>query len=87
LPLIRGLVAGHHALGQILTYVAHARAERDDRGRQIRGVIAAFDFDDDLPFVIETMNLGIELVTLPSFLRSDGSIRPCDLIRIPLFNR
>jgi hypothetical protein len=64
--------ADHYVLGQILTYVAHARQEM--RFRPVRGVIAAFSFSDDLRMAIEVMNLNIELVTVPLWMSSAGSV-------------
>jgi hypothetical protein len=76
--------AGHAALGQILTYVALARREK--ALRQIRGVIAAFEFSNELPFVIEQMNLGIELVVIPQWVRWGGRCpitEPYQSVEIP----
>lgn len=63
--------ADHSVLGQILTYVAHARKELNFR--PVRGVIAAFSFTSDLRMAIEVMNLNIELVTIPQWLRQAGT--------------
>lgn len=62
--------ADHYVLGQILTYVAHARREMNFR--PVRGVIAAFTFSEDLRMAIEVMNLNIELVLVPPWLRRGG---------------
>lgn len=62
--------ADHYVLGQILTYVAHARKELNFR--PVRGVIAAFTFSADLQMAIEVMNLNIELVFIPLWLRNAG---------------
>lgn len=62
--------ADHYVLGQILTYVAHARRELNFR--PVRGVIAAFTFTNELQMAIEVMNLNIELVTVPPWLRRGG---------------
>lgn len=64
--------ADHHALGQVLTYIAHAR--HDLQFRPIRGVIAAFSFTDELRRAIEVMNLNIELVTIPAWMGRAGEI-------------
>lgn len=64
--------ADHYVLGQILTYVAHAR--RQMSFRPVRGVIAAFSFTDDLRMAIEVMNLNIELVTVPLWMSSAGRV-------------
>ena len=62
--------ADHYVLGQILTYVAHARKELNFR--PVRGVIAAFTFSEELQMAIEVMNLNIELVFIPLWLRDAG---------------
>jgi hypothetical protein len=65
--------ASYEALGQILVYVAMARrAEGYDQ--PIRGVIAAFEFQPEIVYTVEGMNLGIELVTLPPVLALGGGI-------------
>ncbi len=62
--------ADYRALGQILQYVALAR--RAELFRPIRGVIAAFEFTPELRLANEVMNLNLELVLLPSWLRTSG---------------
>lgn len=64
------IAADHIALGQLLTYVAHARVELGFR--PVRGVIASFSFTDELQRTIEVMNLNIELVTLPQWMVGGG---------------
>jgi hypothetical protein len=64
--------ADHHALGQVLTYMAHARIEL--KFRPVRGVIASFVFTDELLRTVEVMNLNIELVTLASWMACGGNI-------------
>ncbi|MFJ5883560.1 hypothetical protein [Kitasatospora cineracea] len=65
--------ASYEALGQILVYMAMARRAEEANGNAhlIRGVIAAFDFQPELIYAVERLNLSIELVTLPATLRSD----------------
>jgi hypothetical protein len=65
--------ADYRALGQILTYIALARRERDF-ARVVRGVIAAFDFQPEVRLAIEVLNLGIELVILPPWMAAAGGI-------------
>jgi hypothetical protein len=82
--------ADHYVLGQILTYVAHARKELGFR--PVRGVIAAFTFSDDLRMAIEVMNLNIELVTVPLWMSSAGRVphagaRPPKIPSIPQLNK
>jgi hypothetical protein len=62
--------ADYKALGQILQYVALAR--KSESFRPIRGVIAAFSFTPELRIANEVMNLNLELVTIPSWLRRSG---------------
>ena len=64
--------ADYNALGQILTYVATAKYETDF-SREIRGVIAAFYFREDLRRTVEVMNLNVDLILIPSWLRIPGS--------------
>lgn len=65
--------AGYTALGQIVTYLAMARV-RDNFRNRITGVIAAFDFHPELARVIEVMNLGVELVTIPQWMARAGRV-------------
>ncbi|QYY79484.1 PDDEXK family nuclease [Pseudomonas germanica] len=62
--------ADYKALGQIIQYVALAR--KAESFRPIRGVIAAFTFTNELRIANEVMNLNLELVLLPSWLRRSG---------------
>ncbi|OHV78882.1 hypothetical protein LCM4579_24605 [Ensifer sp. LCM 4579] len=66
------LHADYSVLGQILTYVALARKELDFR--VVRGVVAAFTFSDEVALANEVMNLNIELVTLPEWMRGAGKV-------------
>jgi len=63
--------ADYKALGQILQYVALAR--ENEKSRVIRGVIAAFTFTPELRLANERMNLNLELVLLPTWLRGAGA--------------
>lgn len=65
--------ADYCALGQILTYVALTRQHTKFQ-RRVVGVIAAFSFHPLLKQTIETMNLGIELVEIPSYLALAGMV-------------
>lgn len=64
------LHADYRVLGQILTYVALARKELGFRA--VRGVVAAFSFSDEVALANEVMNLNLELVTLPDWMRGAG---------------
>lgn len=66
--------ADYRALGQILIYVAHARQELGFR--PVQGVIAAFTFVAELRRAVEIMNLNIELLTIPPWMRAAGDIPP-----------
>lgn len=68
------LFASHRALGQIMTYLALARSEL--ALRPVRGVIAAFEFSSELVLVNERMNLNLELVTIPEWMRAVGGLPP-----------
>ncbi|WHT20177.1 hypothetical protein N8J89_03640 [Crossiella sp. CA-258035] len=65
--------ASYDALGQIIVYVSMAR-RAEGYNRQIRGVIAAFEFQSEIVDAIERMNLGIELVSLPPVLAFAGNV-------------
>ncbi|MGF6947886.1 hypothetical protein QF028_000379 [Neobacillus sp. B4I6] len=67
------IFADYDALGQIITYVAMSRL-REKFERPVQGVIAAFSFHEEIPKAIEVMNLGIELVTIPRWMRLAGKI-------------
>lgn len=77
--------ADYRALGQILIYVAHARQELGLR--PVQGVIAAFSFLPELRRAVDVMNLNIELLTLPIWMRAAGGVpadgKPTRLICIP----
>jgi hypothetical protein len=80
------IVAAYEGLGQVLTYVALARLELNF-DRQIRGVLAAFEFQPEVELAIEIMNLGVEVVRIPEALRLAGEIPPVEkpvaVARIP----
>ena len=77
--------ADYQALGQILIYVAHARQEM--AFRPVQGVIAAFSFLPELRRAVDLMNLSIELLTLPAWMRAAGCVppdsEPVRLVSIP----
>ncbi|MEU0859275.1 hypothetical protein ABZ352_28205 [Streptomyces griseofuscus] len=64
--------ADYNGLGQVLTYLAMER--KSSPGRQVRAVLAAFEFADSILETNETLNLGIEMITLPPMLRRAGSV-------------
>ncbi|MDM1328907.1 hypothetical protein [Acinetobacter indicus] len=66
------IFADYKALGQILQYLALSRSETD---LPVRGVIAAFDFSKELIFTNERLNLNLELVHLPEWIRNAGKSR------------
>jgi hypothetical protein len=68
------LHADRDAIGQILQYVALARRQEDFR--PIRPVIAAFTFTAEMICTVEVMNLNIELVTIPDWMRWAGGLPP-----------
>lgn len=81
--------ASYEALGQILVYVAMARRAEEAAGSHclIRGVIAAFNFQPEVVYTVERLNLSIELVTLPPVLSHAGGIptsaEPTSIPEIP----
>jgi len=66
------LHADYRAIGQILAYVALARKEW--AFRPVRGVVAAFSFSPEVALTNEVMNLGLELVTIPEWMRAAGGL-------------
>jgi hypothetical protein len=64
--------ATHKALGQILIYVHRTICEYP--GRQVRGVIAAFDFQPELRSAVYGLNLNVELVIIPRWMRGAGDV-------------
>ncbi|SER47463.1 hypothetical protein [Streptomyces qinglanensis] len=64
--------ADYNGLGQVLTYLAMER--KCSPGRQVRAVLAAFEFADSIIEANEILNLGIEMITLPSMLRRAGTV-------------
>ena len=82
--------ADFDALGQILSYVALAKRKFNFE-RSVRGVIAAFEFRPEIPLAIEILNLNIEQVIIPAWMRQAGSIpltqqvRPL-IVEIPVTN-
>ena len=75
------IFADYKALGQILQYVALAR--RAENFRPIRGVIAAFNFAPEMIVANEVMNLNLEFVVLPSWLRRSGFVIGAPLQILP----
>jgi RecB family endonuclease NucS len=65
--------ASYDGLGQILTYLALQRLTSGFR-RRVQGVLAAFLIQPEIRTAIDVLNLGIELVELPSKLRLAGGI-------------
>jgi hypothetical protein len=79
------IIADYRTLGQILLYIAHARRERQFE-RPIRGVIAAFTIPIELRIAVEVLNLSIEFVTIPQWMRAAGRVPAsgsCQPIKIP----
>lgn len=66
------LYADYKALGQILQYVALAR--ETENFRPIRGVIAAFEFSPELVRANEILNLNLDLVIIPDWMRAAGGV-------------
>lgn len=64
--------ADYNGLGQVLTYLAMER--KSSPGRQVRAVLAAFEFADSIVEANEILNLGIEMIALPQMLRRAGSV-------------
>jgi RecB family endonuclease NucS len=79
--------ANASSLGQLLRYVALSRRDQNFQ-RHVVGVLAAFEFAEDVHFTNASMNLGLELVRLPRWLRNGGcvllpSVTPYHAISIP----
>ena len=67
------IFASYDGLGQALTYLALARMHQDFR-RPVRAVLAAFTFQPEVAAAVEVLNLGVELVTVPTKLRFAGGV-------------
>lgn len=67
------LVGSYEGLGQILTYMALARLA-EDFSRPVKGVFAAFGWQQEVRMAVEVLNLGVELVTIPAKLRLAGGV-------------
>jgi hypothetical protein len=85
------LHADYCALGQVLTYLALSRQSSGDHGL-VRAVLAAFSFDKEIAIANERLNLNIELVLIPNWMRNAGEVPLCvypasKLISIPKLNR
>lgn len=61
------------ALGQVLVYLALCRRHYGTE-RIIRPVLAAAEFDPDLLYAIEALNLGVEVVQLPPTVLNAGKV-------------
>ncbi|MDQ3933702.1 MAG: hypothetical protein M3340_03630 [Actinomycetota bacterium] len=61
------------SLGQLLLYLALCRRHYNGK-RVVRPVLAAAEFDPDVTFAIEALNLGIEVVVLPPAVLNAGRI-------------
>lgn len=75
--------ADYRSLGQIVTYLALARYEEvianwvpAQPPRRLVGVLAAFEFQPEIMLTNVVMNLGIECVVIPPFLRNAGNVPP-----------
>ncbi len=70
------------SLGQLLVYLALCRRHYNGK-RVVRPVLAAAEFDPDVTFAIEALNLGIEVVVLPPAVLNAGRIpfsRPAEAV-------
>lgn len=74
------------AIGQVLTYLALCRRHYNFV-RTIRPVLAAIEFDPDVEYTIEALNLGIEIVKLPPAVFNAGRVFACRPIHnMPVFH-
>lgn len=74
------------AIGQVLTYLALCRRHYH-YSRILRPVLAAIEFDPDVLYTIEALNLGIEAVTLPAAVVNAGKVSVCYPERnLPVFH-
>jgi hypothetical protein len=67
------LRAAAASLGQVLVYLALCRRHYDAE-RVVRPVLAAAEFDPDLTYAVEALNLGVELVPLPAAVLNAGKV-------------
>ncbi|RKH00487.1 hypothetical protein D7X74_38540 [Corallococcus sp. CA047B] len=79
------IYATYEALGQIQVYVYQALCANP--GQQVRGVIAAFDFQLELRQTVRSLNLNIELVTIPHWMAQAGGVpltsTTVNIVKIP----
>ncbi|NVJ00814.1 hypothetical protein HV824_22220 [Myxococcus sp. AM009] len=79
------IYARYESLGQIQVYVYQALCANP--GRQVRGVIAAFDFQPELRQTVRSLSLNIELVTIPHWMAQAGGVPlsapPVNVVKIP----
>jgi RecB family endonuclease NucS len=61
------------SVGQLLVYLALCRRHYAGK-RVVRPVLAAAEFDPDVTFAIEALNLGVEVVVLPPAVLNAGRI-------------
>ena len=64
--------ADNSTIGQTLNYIALKRKQTSFK-RKVSGVIAAFEFDDDLKTTVNIMSLPITLFELPDYLKKAGA--------------
>lgn len=67
------IFASYEGLGQALTYLALAR-KAENFAKPVKAVLAAFEFKSEVVTAVEVLNLGIELVVIPSKLRLAGGV-------------
>ena len=78
-------VATYDSLGQVLVYLAYKRLDsllsnvdsaRVGKFKDIRAVLAAFEFKPEVEVANTVLNLGVELVTIPRKFAGAGYVPP-----------
>ncbi|MGK8559544.1 hypothetical protein [Nocardia gipuzkoensis] len=67
------IVAEYRGLGQALSYWGQERIDAQLQ-RPVKGVLAAFVFRPEIVRAVESLNIGLELVTIPPKLRAAGLV-------------
>lgn len=77
------IIASYDSLGQVLVYLAQKRLDYlvqnasdivQGKLKDIRGVLAAFEFRPEVEIAIAILNLGVELVRIPRKYMAAGDV-------------
>jgi len=77
------IIASYESLGQVLIYLAQKRLDHvvqnanqvvQGKIKDIRGVLAAFEFRPEVEIAVAILNLGVELVRIPRKYMAAGDV-------------